>query len=157
MSNFKKNENDSVLAHASESGSTKQGQVFSYKLVVKESHLDTFGHVNNATYLTIFEEARWDLITRNGFGLDVIKKGRVGPVLLNVHIQWIQELTNRQSIDIRTQCISYVGKVGKIEQKIFNEKNELCTSALFTGALFDLDARKLIEPTPHWLSAIGMS
>ena len=29
-----------------------------YKLRIIETHLDMFGHVNNATYLQIFEEAR---------------------------------------------------------------------------------------------------
>ena len=35
-------------------------KVFTYPLLIKETYLDTFGHVNNATYLTLFEEARWD-------------------------------------------------------------------------------------------------
>jgi len=28
--------------------------------------------MNNATYLTLFEEARLDLITKNGYGMDKI-------------------------------------------------------------------------------------
>ena len=39
------------------------GSVHEYALVIREQHLDTFGHVNNAKYLEILEEARWDLIT----------------------------------------------------------------------------------------------
>ena len=45
------------------------GRVHDYQLVIREQHLDTFGHVNNAKYLEILEEARWDLITGNGYGL----------------------------------------------------------------------------------------
>ncbi len=41
----------------------------SYDVLILESHLDTFGHVNNAAYLTLFEESRWDFITKNGYGL----------------------------------------------------------------------------------------
>ena len=33
--------------------------MFSYKVKIRESHLDTLGHVNNAVYLVLFEEARW--------------------------------------------------------------------------------------------------
>ena len=46
--------------------------IFSYPLIIKEMDLDTFGHVNNARYLTLFEDARWDLITKNGYGLKKI-------------------------------------------------------------------------------------
>ena len=43
--------------------------IFEYPLVILERHLDMLGHVNNATYLEIFEEARWDFIERRGHGL----------------------------------------------------------------------------------------
>ena len=45
-----------------------------YPLLIVERHLDTFGHVNNATYLELFEEARWDWLQQNGYGLDEIRK-----------------------------------------------------------------------------------
>ena len=49
-------------------------RVFEQSIVIREEHLDTFGHVNNARYLEIFEQARWDFITDNGFGLDYIEQ-----------------------------------------------------------------------------------
>ena len=60
------------------------GAIHLYDLVIHERHLDTFGHVNNATYLDLLEEARWDLITRNGFGLDEIKRLQLGPTILEI-------------------------------------------------------------------------
>ncbi len=44
-------------------------QEHEYQLLIHEGHLDSFGHVNNATYLNLFEEARWDWITARGYGL----------------------------------------------------------------------------------------
>lgn len=35
------------------------GPIHEYPVVIREHHLDTFGHVNNAAYLDILEEARW--------------------------------------------------------------------------------------------------
>lgn len=58
-----------------------------YEVVIRESHLDTFGHVNNATYLTLFEEARWDIVRSRGFGLDDIKRTGLGPTLLEVNVK----------------------------------------------------------------------
>lgn len=133
------------------------GELFEYSLLIRESHLDTFGHVNNAKYLEILEEARWELITQNGFGLkDVAKKG-MGPVILEVRLSFDKELKLRQRVRITTQCIGYNRKVGEFEQQILNENNEICACAIFAFGLFDTRERKLIEPTPEWLHAIGVS
>jgi acyl-CoA thioester hydrolase len=55
-------------------------------VLIRESHLDTFGHVNNATYLSLFEQARWDLIEAGGYGLRVIRQTGLGPVVLEAKI-----------------------------------------------------------------------
>jgi acyl-CoA thioesterase FadM len=56
-------------------------------VVISESHLDSFGHLNNARYLELFEQARWDLITERGFGLDTIRRTRTGPTILEVEMK----------------------------------------------------------------------
>jgi acyl-CoA thioester hydrolase len=40
---------------------------------------------------------------------------------------------------------------------MLNEKEELCCDATFVVGLFDLQARKLVLPTPEWLRAVGLS
>ena len=42
------------------------------------------------------------------------------------------------------------------EKKIINSKNEICTEANFVLAFFDLEARKILNPTPEWLHAVGV-
>lgn len=129
--------------------------VFDYPILIKENHLDTFGHMNNATYLQIFEEARWQLITERGFGLDKVMKTKQGPVILSVEMQFRREMTNRENGLIRTWAESYKGKIGKVKQVLLNQKGEEACVAVFTFGFFDLKARKLIEPTSEWLYAIG--
>lgn len=127
-----------------------------YKILILESHLDTFGHVNNAAYLTIFEEARWDLITANGYGMTEVQKRKQGPVILEVNLKFIKELKLRQEITVRTAMESYPGKIGTLVQKMVNSKGEICSEARFTFGLFDLAERKLILPTPAWMKAVGL-
>jgi acyl-CoA thioester hydrolase len=131
--------------------------VHEYPLLIREAHLDTFGHVNNATYLAILEEARWELITRNGYGLDEVVRRRIGPTILEINLKFQRELKNRQRISIRTWMESYAGKIGKVVQQIVDADGNLCCEALFTIALFDLTARKLIPPTPEWIKALGLT
>jgi len=129
--------------------------IFSYPLIIREQHLDTFGHVNNATYLTLFEEARWELITQNGYDLSYIRETGLGPTILEINIKFMKELRLRQEIMIESKMISYDGKIGKIIQTMLRN-SEPCCVAEFTVGLFSLQERKLILPTPEWLKAIGL-
>ena len=126
-----------------------------YELQIKEHHLDTFGHVNNATYLALMEEARWELITGNGFGMAKIKESGLGPVVLEVQIQFRRELRLRDRIRITTKMISYEGKVGELEQEIFDSSGQVSASARFKFGLFDTRSRRLVTPTPEWTQAVG--
>lgn len=130
--------------------------VHEYTVLIIERHLDTFGHVNNATYLDLFEAARWEWITSNGFGLERIRELRKGPVVLEVNLRFKRELKNRQRIVIRTWVESYEGKVGTVLQDMRDEAGELHCEARFLCAYFDLEARRLLAPTPEWLKAVGM-
>ena len=127
-----------------------------YELLIKEHHLDTFGHVNNATYLALLEEARWDYITANGYGLETVKRLRLGPVILEATLKFKRELGNRSKIRIVSRMESYEGKVGTMSQNIVDESGQLSCEARFVFGLFDLDARKLVPPTPEWLQALGL-
>jgi acyl-CoA thioester hydrolase len=131
-------------------------KTFEAPLAIREEHLDTFGHVNNATYLQILEQARWDLITDNGYGIDYVRQSGKGPVILEITLRFQRELTNRKTFRILSALESYDGKIGKMKQSIVNEANEVFCEARFVFGLFDLAARKLIEPTPEWKRAIGM-
>lgn len=130
--------------------------IYSYPLVIRESHLDTFGHVNNATYLSIFEEARWEIVTSQGYGLDKIKEVQQGPVILEIQIKFLKELRLRTQATIKTQILSYTDKVSKLKQWIEDPSGKIYVEAEFTVGLFDLKTRKLVAPTPAWLSALGI-
>lgn len=128
-----------------------------YPLTILERHLDTFGHVNNATYLELFEEARWDWITRNGYGLDRVQAERKGPTILEIKIAFKRELLNRQAVEVVSWMESYPSRVGVCVQRIVDAEGNLYCEAHFTVGLFDLDRRKLILPTPEWRRAVGMT
>ena len=133
------------------------GSVHEYALVIREQHLDTFGHVNNAKYLEILEEARWDLITRNGYGLAEVMRRRIGPTILEINLKFQRELRLRQAITIKSWVESYRKKVGRMMQQMWDAEGNLCCEALFVIGLFDLTARKLIAPTPEWMQAMGVT
>lgn len=130
-----------------------------YSLTIREGHLDTFGHVNNATYLALFEEARWQMVTDRGYGLEKVRQTQQGPIILEVQVQFRRELNLRTDVYITTRTIKYVGKIGQVYQEIVNQQDPtlVYATATFTIGFFDLERRKLIPPSPEWMRAIGGS
>jgi acyl-CoA thioester hydrolase len=130
---------------------------FKYELQILEKHLDSFGHVNNAVYLEILEEARWDFITKNGYGLEKIKKEKKGPVVLEINMKFRKELLNRDHITIESAAIGKANKIMQIEQRIIKDNGDVAFTALLTVGFMDLQLRKLIEHPEDWKVAIGVS
>lgn len=131
-------------------------ELSSYQVTIKEFHVDSYGHVNNATYLALYEEARWEVITPRGFGFREIHKMKQGPVILEVNLKFKREIGLRENITITTKLLEYKGKVGQMLQQMLKEDGTVASEALFTFGLFDMKERKLIEPTPEWKNALGM-
>ena len=127
---------------------------FYYPLSIKESYLDTFGHVNNAVYLTLFEEARWALLNQSGFGIAKFQETGLGPTILEIKLTFLKELRLHDAIVIETHLVSYEKKIGRLFQRMLRGEEVCCTAEIMIG-LFDLRHRKLVLPTPEWLQAIG--
>lgn len=131
--------------------------LFEYNVVIKESHLDSFGHMNNGAYVQLYEEARWDFITKNGFGLDVILRDQVGPVLLDLQVRFKREIQNRESITIQSQAREVINsRIMILEQKMINGEGKVASEAVFTVGFFDMKKRKLVDASAEWLRAVGI-
>lgn len=134
-----------------------ENTLFEYEVLIREMHLDSFGHVNNAAYVMLYEEARWDFITKNGFGLDYVLKHQVGPVILDLKVRFKRELKNRESIKITSRTVEIVSpKIMVLEQLMLNSDGKVASEASFTVGFFDMKARKLIDASPEWLTAVGI-
>lgn len=137
---------------------TQQGgeksPLFFYELMIREHHLDSYGHVNNATYVQILEEARWEYITQKGFGFQEVQRRKQGPVILEIDVKFRSELTLREKIRISVQSEPMRGKIGVMNQQILKENGTVATEARIVYGMFDLAARKLIPPPEDWLKAI---
>ncbi|AHZ83494.1 Long-chain acyl-CoA thioesterase FadM [Bdellovibrio bacteriovorus] len=127
-----------------------------YKVTIKEHHVDSLGHMNNATYLALFEEARWEAITSRGYGFKDIQKIKQGPVILEVNLKFQREVLLRETITITLEMLGYKGKIAQMKQQMIKDDGSVASEAVFTFGLFDMKERKLIEPTPEWKRAIGM-
>ena len=133
--------------------------IFKQQVTIRETHLDVFGHVNNAVYLQIFEEVRWDLIVSRGFDLNHIRTSHTGPVILECNLKFQKELKARDVVDVTVELIDYQGRIGHLRQRMIfvsgDSVGQVACEALFTFGLFDTVKRKLIEPSEDWKRAIA--
>ena len=134
----------------------KNAETFTYELLVRENHLDTFGHMNNATYLQIMEEARWEIITNRGYGVRDIQEKGIGPVILEIQIKYQRELKLREKIVIETKCISTEKKIMRLQHAIKNTQGVVCCTAELVLGVFNVHTRKMIEIPQDWLEAVGV-
>lgn len=126
------------------------------ELIVSETWLDSFGHVNNARYLEIFEQARWNWLADCGLDIGQIQRSQIGPVILEVHLKFRKELLPRRRIRIDSWAEPGEKKVFSIHQAMYLlPEAALATELTLTAGIMDLQARKLIEAPPAWQVCFG--
>ena len=130
--------------------------IFTYERRIRETDLDFLGHVNHAMYLSILEEARWEMMAESGYGFAELRAAMISPVILGVNIQYKKEIGNRERITIETHTQSSPSKVGTLEQIMRKENGQIAASATITYGVMDLNERRLIHPPTIWLQAIGV-
>ena len=143
----------------------EKSRVFESTIVIDSTLIDSYGHMNNSKYLEVLENARWDIISHRGFSAADIAKNGLGPIVLEVNLRFTKEIKLAEKIRI----VSYIemtnpngtpvekSKTMTMVQSMLNEKGEACCAARFVFGLFDLQARKLVSPTPEWLRAAGVT
>lgn len=130
-------------------------KLHSFSSVITQEQVDSIGHMNNVAYFQLFEDARWDMIIQHDYGADTMEKTQQGPVILSIDAQFKKEVMLRDRVVVESRTQSYEGKVLKLLQELRSEQGEIHCSALYTVGLFDMQARRLILPTPAWLHACG--
>lgn len=130
--------------------------MYTTEITILESHLDTFGHVNNATYLTLYEQVRWDWISEHGLGLEQVHKDQVGPVILDLHLEFKKEIRLRQKVKVESRFVEQKNKlVMQLEQKMLLPDGQMASRLVLNVGLMDMRARKLVAPDERWLKALG--
>jgi YbgC/YbaW family acyl-CoA thioester hydrolase len=126
-----------------------------YDILVREHHVDSLGHMNNSTYLALYEEARWELITSRGYGFHEVQRTQQAPIILEINLKFLKEITLREKVTITTEMLDYKGKIAHMRQQMLKTDGSVASEAILTFGLFDLKLRKLIEPTDAWTNAVG--
>ncbi len=129
---------------------------FSYPLFIREQHLDSYGHVNNATYVALFEEARWEMSTQRDYGYNKVHATGKGPVILEISLKFIKEVKLRETVTMKVVEVTQDKKITRLKQIMYKENGEIACELSLVAGFFDLKERKLIMPSPEWLAVLGI-
>ena len=123
-------------------------KVFTTQIPVRWGDMDAFGHLNNATYLRLFEEVRIQWLASQGHAL--VNNGQ-GPVVANVFCNFYREITYPNNVQI-TLYVSEPGRTSNdcfMEMRDPNDPNILYADGGTTMVWIDF-AKKKPTPLPEW-------
>ncbi|WP_176736828.1 acyl-CoA thioesterase [Oligoflexus tunisiensis] len=123
---------------------------YRYETVVKETMLDAMGHLNHASYLTVFEEARWDMCTAQGMTIEKMQARGIGLVVIEAHIQYRREVRGGEPLLIKTRFLDVHRKIWRVEQTMENAAGTVCSTLHLKGSMFDLRERKILLADSEW-------
>lgn len=131
------------------------GFVHLMPLQIRWGDMDALGHVNNAVYLTYFEQARV-----NYFAVLKLWDGgmqRFGAIVARAAIDYKLPLFVEPNIYVATRCARLGNRSFDIEQHLFRHKDEgdtLVAQAMITVVSFDYEANTSISIPQHWRDTV---
>jgi len=122
------------------------------KVEIRFADMDSFGHVNNASFLTFIEQARikyFDDIS--GWHYDAAKEG---VILAHAALNFIRPLDFKENLSVMTLCTGIGTKSIALVHRIIAGKNEEVATAESVVVAFDYTKMKSVPVPEKWKEAI---
>ncbi len=91
------------------------------EIKIRGYHTDVFQHVNNARYLELLEEGRWDYFEKNNL-FRLFKEG-INHAVTNININYRKEAFVGDILTIETKVKESNGKFYIMSQKIYSKNS----------------------------------
>ena len=128
-----------------------------HPVTLTAAHIDVLGHVNNAAYLALFEEARWAVFHSSGVSWSELEALGVSPAILSVKLDFRREVRLGDTVTIETRYHRTTTRRFVVHQRMVDDAGKLRASAELLGAFFDVNARRIVDPPERVLQAVGLT
>lgn len=106
-------------------------------LQIRGYHCDAYGHVNNARYLELLEEARWTFL-EPALKEKFFDTRNLLFIVVNINISYKKPLVPTQVVEIEIQDVTYNNKSMVVRQTIKDKHSkELASEAMVTFVLLN--------------------
>ena len=82
---------------------------------IRTFHTDAFGHVNNARYLEILEEARWQFADSIQL-VDMLRANELGFIIMDLRIRFREPVSEGDKICVATSLVTLGTASGEVKQ-----------------------------------------
>ena len=88
------------------------------EIKIRGYHLDFYGHVNNARYLELMEEARWQMFEED-FDFEEWRKNGWSFFVVRIDISYKRPASLGETVEIRSQLTKIGRKSATLNQRFF--------------------------------------
>ena len=129
---------------------------FFQPIEVRYGDLDPQGHVNNAKYLTFFEQARVHYMIHLGLYAQDQSFEKVGVIVADTHIAFLAPIRFGDDVKVGVQISKLGNKSMTVEQNIVNNASgqEMAKGEIIT-VTFDYAAQSTISIPDEWRDKIS--
>ncbi len=117
-------------------------------LLIYPDLCDSFGHLNQASYLTLFERARWEAMAR-GPGMDFFQKAGVWPAVRKAGIDYLAQAFPGDTLRFH-HTLTHLGRTSLTLRQTARRvsDDQLIATAEFTFVCLGTDGRPVPVPRP---------
>ena len=128
---------------------------FFHPIEVRYGDLDPQGHLNNAKYLTFFEQARVQYMIHLGLYAQDQSYKKIGVIVADVHIAFLAQIHFGDDIKVGVRTSKLGNKSMTIEQNIVNNTSgqEMAKGEVVT-VTFDYATQNTISIPEEWRNKI---
>jgi acyl-CoA thioester hydrolase len=121
---------------------------YKIKFQTRWSDFDANKHMRHTAYNDYAAESRLRFLKDNGFGVDIMVKNNIGPVLFSENTVFRREIRLGEDITIELflEAVSKKGERFKIKHIIYREDGQLAATISVYLAWIDISKRKLTAP-----------
>jgi YbgC/YbaW family acyl-CoA thioester hydrolase len=125
-----------------------QTKTYRCPIEVRGYELDSFGHVNNATYLNYLEHARWKMLHEEGITLKWIQREKRWPVIASIEIKYLKPTFMGDALAIHTRVLEQSRARFTIEQIIYRGETTV-TEAVIHSVVVNETGRPVELPDAY--------
>lgn len=105
---------------------------------VRNHHIDSYGHVNNAKYLTYLEDARTDFFENLGYSLEILADRKIRVYLTDITLRFKRPAQVNDLLEIYGWFIEITNRKATWQHEIIDQqKGKLILTGTATGMFLE--------------------
>ena len=125
------------------------------RVIVRSTHVDALGHLNNARYLEFMEWARFDWSAHHGMAVPAMVAEGTAPVVVKAELHFRRECRLDEALLVTVRPVGARRAIGRLEQDVIGPDGELRCRGLLAFVVIDVDTRRIVPLPSAFLALVA--